>query len=228
MGDLWDFQIGSRLENSGLVSGILQTLNGEIYAGRDGVDCVKDSLKSLVKPFGLPLVGVAFLYFGSRWAVGWLMSKIEGWRWYFKWPLKIIAGVGGFLLFLGGLELLTNEDYTEDEKNYLRKKRIDERTKKRAMEKLPEPSNTVESDGAGGLRRRIDEFKLHKIHSYNSPYKEAVYITDRETGDNYKRTYGYGWKTHITKPFVRYNRRKPHWGKMQRGIEGPFRQSRRL
>ena len=209
MGDLLHFQIGNRLENSGLVSGILQTLNGEIYAGRDGVDCVKDSLKSLVKPFGLPLVGVAFLYFGSRWAVGWLMSKIEGWRWYFKWPLKIIAGVGGFLLFLGGLELLTNEDYTEDEKNYLRKKRIDERTKKRAMEKLPEPSNTVESDGAGGLRRRIDEFKLHKINSYspwNSQDKEAVYITDRE---NKPSNNWHDRKTHITKPFVRYNPQTP-------------------
>tara|TARA_R100000005_G_scaffold96545_1_gene84372 strand:+ start:5648 stop:6319 length:672 start_codon:yes stop_codon:yes gene_type:complete len=223
MGDLWDFQIINRLENSGLIAGIIQTLNGEIYAGRDGADCVKESLKSLVKPFGLPLVGVAFLYFGCRWVAGWAMSKIEGWRWYFKWPLKIIAGLGGFLLFLGGLELLTNDEYTEDEERYHKFKSREEIYKKRAMEKLPEPSNTVESDGAGGLRRRIDEFKLHKIHSYNSPYKEAVYITDREI-----KPFGSGRKAHTTKPFVRYNRRKPHWEKVQRGIEGPFRQSRRL
>lgn len=227
MGDLWDFQISNRLENSGLVSGILQTLNGEIYAGRDGADCVKDSLKSLVKPFGLPLVGVAFLYFGCRWVAGWASSKIEGWRWYFKWPLKIIAGLGGFLLFLGGLELLTNDEYTEDEERYHKSKSREEISKKRAMEKLPEPSNTVESDGAGGLRRRIDEFKLHKINSYrNYPYdREAVYITDREIkpSNNW-----HDRRKHITKPFVRYNRRKPHWEKVQRGIEGPFRQSRRL
>lgn len=225
MGDLLDFQIGNRLENSGLVTGIIQTLNGEIYAGSDGVDCIKESLKSLVKPFGLPLVGVAFLYFGCRWVAGWAMSKIEGWRWYFKWPLKIIAGLGGFLLFLGGLELLTNDEYTEDEERYHKFKSREEINKKRAMKQLPEPSNTVESDGAGGLRRRIDEFKLHKIHSYNSPYKEAVYITDREIkpSNNW-----HDRKTHITKPFVRYNRRKPHWEKVKRGIEGPFRQTRRL
>jgi len=226
MGDLLDFQIGNRLENNGLVSGIIQTLNGEIYAGRDGADCVKESLKSLVKPFGLPLVGVAFLYFGCRWVAGWAMSKIEGWRWYFKWPLKIIAGLGGFLLFLGGLELLTNDEYTEDEERYHKFKSREEKSKKRAMEKLPEPSNTLESDGEGGLRRRIDEFKLHEINSYGSSGydKEAVYITDREI----KPSNWHNRKTHMTKPFVRYNRRKPHWEKVQRGMEGPFRQSRRI
>lgn len=227
MGDLWDFQIDNRLSNSGLMSGILMAINEEIYAGRDGADCIKDSLKSLVKPYGLPLIGVGIIFFTSKAIVSWVSNKISGWRWYFKAPLKIMAGLGGFLIFLGGLELLTNDEYTEDEENYLRKKRIDERNKRVAMEKLPEPSNTVESDGAGGLRRRIDEFKLHKINSYspwNSQDKEAVYITDRENNSN-------NWhdrKTHITKPFVRYNRRKPHWGKVQRGIEGPFRQNRRL
>ena len=219
MGDLWDFQIDNRLSNSGLMSGILMAINGEIYAGRDGADCIKDSLKSLVKPYGLPLIGVGIIFFTSKAIVSWVSNKISGWRWYFKAPLKIITGLGGFLIFLGGLELLSNDEYTEDEENYLRKKRIDERIKRVAMENLPEPSNTLESDGAGGLRRRIDEFKLDKINSYGSPYgrsdREAVYITDRETGHNYK--YGYGWKTHLVNPFVRYNRRKPHWEKVQRG-----------
>jgi len=225
MGDLWDFQITNRLENPGLISGIIQVFNGEIYAGRDGEDCVKESLRSLVKPFGLPLVGVAFLYFGSRWAVGWLKSKIEGWRWYFRWPLKIIAGVGGFILFLGGLELLTNEDYSENEDDYKINKARTERTKRKVMEKQPEPSNTVESDGAGGLRRRIDEFKFQAIESYGSyDTREAIYTTDRETKG---KDYIYR-KTHLVKPFVRYNRRKPHWGKVVVGREGPFRQTRRL
>jgi len=225
MGDLLDFQIGRRLENNGLVAGIIQTLNGEIYAGRDGADCVKESLKSLVKPFGLPLVGVAFLYFGCRWVAGWAMSKIEGWRWYFKWPLKFIVNLGGFLLFLGGLELLTNDEYTEDEERYHKFKSRDERSNNRAMEKLPEPSNTVESDGEGGLRRRIDEFKFKAIESYGSyDTREAIYITDRETkGDEYWRR-----KSHIVKPFVKYNRRKPHWGKVVVKREGPFRQTRRV
>ena len=228
MGDLWDFQIINRLENSGLIAGIIQTLNGEIYAGRDGADCVKESLKSLVKPFGLPLVGVAFLYFGCRWVAGWAMSKIEGWRWYFKWPLKIIAGLGGFLLFLGGLELLTNDEYTEDEERYHKFKSREEINKKRAMKQLPEPSNTVESDGAGGLRRRIDEFKFHKMNSYSgSDYREAVYITDRaEKGEDYWKS-----KTLLEKPFVRYNRRKPHWEMVWRRrykTNSPFRQIHRL
>jgi len=228
MGDLWDFQIGNRLGNPGLISGIIQVFNGEIYAGRDGEDCVKESLRSLVKPFGLPLVGVAFLYFGSRWAVGWLMSKIEGWRWYFKWPLKIIAGVGGFIIFLGGLEMLTNDEYSEDEERYQKNKSRKERTKRQVMKELPEPSNTVESDGAGGLRRRIDEFKFDKMDAYgsypNTGVGEALYITDREEeGKDYWNS-----KTHLEKPFVRYNRRKPHWELVWRRNNSPFRKSRRL
>lgn len=225
MGDLWDFQIDNRLSNSGLMSGILMAINGEIYAGRDGADCIKDSLKSLVKPYGLPLIGVGLIFFTSKAIVSWVSNKISGWRWYFKAPLKIIVGLGGFLLFLGGLELLSNDEYTEDEERYRKFKSRDERAKRRAMEKLPEPSNTVESDGAGGLRRRIDEFRLHKIDDYGSyDTREAVYITDRESKfENYADR-----KTHLVKPFVRYNRRKPHWEKVWVRTDSPFRQTRRL
>lgn len=225
MGDLWDFQIDNRLSNSGLISGMLMAIKGEIYAGRDGEDCIKDSLKSLVKPYGLPLIGVGLIFFTSKAIISWVSNKISGWRWYFKAPLQIIVSLGGFLLFLGGLELLSNDEYTEDEERYHKFKSRDEINKRRAMEKLPEPSNTVESDGAGGLRRRIDEFRLHKIDDYGwNLNTEAVYITDRESKfKNYADR-----KTYLRKPFVRYNRNKPHWEMVRVGIDSPFRQTRRL
>jgi hypothetical protein len=231
MGDLLEFQIGDRLENSGLISSIVSAINGEIYAGRDGADYVKQSLKSLIKPFGLPLIGVAFLYFGSRWVVGRVMSKVEGWRWYFKWPLKIIAGVGGFIIFLGGVELLTNQDYSEDEDRYQSKKSRKEGLMKMAKRLQPEPSNTVESDGAGGLRRRIDEFKFKKFTDsipawgrYETDRNVEFADANRHPSPSYQQE-----RMHLRRPYVIYNRRKPHWQKKwMRGDTSPYLQSRNL
>ena len=206
--------IESRFQNEGLVSAFQQTLKGEIYAGRSGEDCIKQSLKSLTKPFGLPIVGVGFIYFGSKWISGRLASKVEGWRWYFKWPVKIIVGLGGFALFLGGLELLSNGDYDETTAHNKKISKRENKLKSRAMRMQPEPSNTVESDGAGGLRRRIDDFKLKEItRSYD--YPKAVFVTDRAYSDEpnlYPMLAGVTRSRGLSKyPYIKYNRQKPHW-----------------
>ena len=78
----------------------------------------------------------------------------------------------------------------------------------------PEPSNTVESDGAGGLRRRIDDFKLKEItRSYD--YPKAVFVTDRAYSDEpnlYPMLAGVTRSRGLSKyPYIKYNRQKPHW-----------------
>lgn len=214
--------ISERIDNLGLVSAVVDAFRGEIYTALDGEHAIKQSLKSLVKPYGLPLVGVGFIYFGSKWITGKIAAKVEGWRWYFKWPVKVIAGLGGFILFLGGLELLSNADYDETTKYRQRQREYSDkmiRLAKRKMEKSgTSSSNTVESDGAEGLRRRIDKYEFSKLTNHSS----AIFTTARDKGRNSRVTLqsgsgGLG--------YVKYHRNKPHWrkNKTHQWRSNPFR-----
>ncbi len=196
----------SRIENSGIVSALDMIIKDQYYAGQSGEDALKESLKSMVKPYGLPLLGVGFVYFGTRWIVGKIATKVEGWRWYFKWPVKIITGLGGFILFLGGLELLTNTDYSDEAKYHERQGKRKDGVMKRVKKKQPEPSNTVESDGAGGLRRRFDDYKFQKIIGHDYDDMEAIYTTARHRDTMFPERV-------LSKPFIKYKRRSPHWEK---------------
>ena len=99
------------------------------------------------------------------------------------------------------MNLLRQETTAHNKKISKRENKL----KSRAMRMQPEPSNTVESDGAGGLRRRIDDFKLKEItRSYD--YPKAVFVTDRANSDEVTRSRG------LSKyPYIKYNRQKPHW-----------------
>lgn len=200
--------LSERIDNLGLVSACGLAIRGEVYAGQSGEEQIKQSLKSLVKPYGMPLVGVGFIYFGSRWIIGKIAAKVEGWRWYFKWPVKVIAGLGGFILFLGGLELLSNSDY-DDTTKYRKEQREHYnkliRLAKRDLAKGGITSNTVESDGAGGLRRRIDDYKFRRL----TP-RAAIFTTDRDKGRDSRVTLQ-GGSDRLG--YVKYHRNKPHWRK---------------
>ncbi len=200
--------IFERIDNEGLVSATRMAIRGEIYAGLDGEQAIKQSLKSLVKPYGLPLVGVGFIYFGSKWITGKIAAKVEGWRWYFKWPVKVIAGLGGFILFLGGLELLSNADYDGSTKYSQRQRERRDKMIRLAKRKMAErgPSNTVESDGAEGLRRRIDNYEFSKFTNHSS----AIFRTARDEGRNSRATLQSGSDG---LGYVKYHRNKPHWRK---------------
>ena len=58
--------LSERIDNLGLVSACGLAIRGEVYAGQSGEEQIKQSLKSLVKPYGMPLVGVGFIYFDRR------------------------------------------------------------------------------------------------------------------------------------------------------------------
>ena len=187
-----------RFAEEGLVSTTMdRILAGEVLQTEAGADRIKDSLKSLTAPFGLPLVGVGCVYFGSRWVVGRIASNVEGWRWYFRWPVKLILGLGGFIIFLGSLELLSDNEYSDNKHRNDAKERSMDYKKEKLRRLHPEPSNTVESDGAGGLRRRIDDFKYDGMDGFS----RAIFKTGREE------------KSTLDWPFIKYNRRKPHWQK---------------
>ena len=213
--------LSERIDNEGLVSAVGIAIRGEIYAGLDGEQAIKQSLKSLVKPYGLPLVGVGFIYFGSKWIAGKIAAKVEGWRWYFKWPVKVIAGLGGFILFLGGLELLSNADYDDSTKYRQRQREISDKMIRMAKRKMAErgiSSNTVESDGAEGLRRRIDNYEFSKLTNHSS----AIFTTARDKGRNSRVTLQSGSDG---LGYVKYHRNKPHWrkNKTHQWRSNPFR-----
>jgi len=192
--------IVERIDNFGLISAFETTIKGEVYAGQSGEEQIKQSLKSLVKPYGMPLFGVGFIYFGTKWVIGKIAAKVEGWRWYFKWPVKVIAGLGGFILFLGGLELLSNANYDDSkEQREVSDKMI--QLAKRKLAKSGTSSNTVESDGAEGLRRRIDNYEFSKLTPFS-----AIFTTARK-GRKTLRSGSDGLG------YIKYHRNKPHWRK---------------
>jgi len=201
-------EVFDRKDSFGLVDAVI----GDNIGGRD-VDWIINSFKSLFYPKALPL---AVFLVGSAttvMVVSLALNKlgVADWRWYFRWPV-VIGGVAiATVVWATLLELVTDQHFDSDpEENpsWTTEKR--ERVRRIAYEELPEPSNIIESDGAGGLRRRINEFKIKEIDWATFP-GGMINATVTYTTDLHKDTSQSDY--YLKSPYIKYKRRKPHWEK---------------
>ena len=197
-------EIFDRKDSWGLVDAVIE---GGMYPSGSQKQVIINSFKSLFYPKALPL---AVFLVGSATTVkvvNLALNKlgVADWRWYFRWPVKIVGVAITTVVGVVLLELVTNQDFDSDSQKAGERQRV----RRKAYEMLPEPRNTIESDGAGGLRRRIDEFKIKEINFGRYHDGTVTYTTDLDEDTSESGYY-------LKSPYIKYNRRKPHWEKIYR------------
>jgi len=147
------------------------------------------ALQSLLYPKAMPLAVFLIGSYSTLRLMSFIKRGFSEWKWYFRWPINVAMGIGGFLIIGELLERVSDDSF--DREDFQKQQKRNQALKQEVQRKKdtpPAPLNRIFTSGTG-LERKLIRWEWD--------------------GEDWEINQGLRWVGRP--PYVRYMRNSPHW-----------------